>query len=188
MSKYLFLPALLMLLLQACSSNSNPSPASDQKGNRYYDLKSYFEKEIARLNESNPSVVKTVSLNEEQEQKETDISDFSKELLIFSEAHINKVSWWGKYAGDTTYYDNGRIRKIVYTAKEEELKTKSVRISFSEKGELDSLFILNTTDNPTISTYQELIYVPQKKYEIFSQEKVALSKDRKVKVEGVFSK
>jgi hypothetical protein len=188
MSKSLPFLTLLIMLFQACSPDSSPTPTSDPKENQYYDLKSYFEEEVDRLNQSAPSVVKTVTLNDDEEQKETEIADFSKELLIFSESHINKVSWWGKYAGDTSYYQNGQISTIIYTAGEEELKTKSVRISFSISGEIDSLFILNSTDNPTISTYQELIYLPNKKYEIFSQEKVALSKDRKLRIEGVFSK
>jgi hypothetical protein len=83
MSKSLPFLTLLIMLFQACSPDSSPTPTSDPKENQYYDLKSYFEEEVDRLNQSAPSVVKTVTLNDDKEQKETEIADFSKELLIF---------------------------------------------------------------------------------------------------------
>lgn len=174
-------------LFQSCSTESAQSTADSPKSNRYYDLKSYFEKETERLKEAKVEVLKTVELNNTVEKKEASPIDFDNELLIFRESHINKVSWWGKYAGDTTYYKNDQIKRITYTSIDKELKTKNIRISFSPNGNIDSLFILNATDNPTISTHQELIYIPNTKYHIQSQEKVFLSKDRIVKIEGVFS-
>lgn len=177
----------LVLFLSACTPPASPQ-AEGKRTNRYYDLKSYFEKEVERLNQVDKKVIKTVRLNEEQERKEDLELDYAKELQIFSESHINKVSWWGKYAGDTSYYSNGQIEQIGYQAKEEDLKTKSINIFFSEVGEIDSLLIINSTNNPTINTFQELTYIPNVKYRILSQEKVALSKDRKVTIEGVFSK
>jgi len=177
----------LFLFLLTFSCNIEPSDVvGDKTPNRYYDLNNFFENEIKRLKQTSPEVVKSVTLNEKTEEQRIEEVDFANELKIFGESHINKVSWWGKYEGDTIYDDASRIRKIEYTTQEEDLKTKTVRISFDADESIDSLFILNRTENPTISTYQELIYIPNVKYKTYSREKVALSKNREITIEGKF--
>ncbi len=177
----------LLILVSACNVEAPQSTPADVP-NRYYDLHTYFEQEIERLNKEQPAVSKTVILNGEKEEQTVKNIDFADEFLIFRESHINKVSWWGKYEGDTTYYNNEKqqIKKIRYTTDDEELKTKVIHISFSPAKQIDSLYILNATHSPTISTKQELIYVPKISYEIFSREKVALSKNREVMIKGIF--
>ncbi len=181
---------LLLVVLYACNVEA-PQSTPDDVPNRYYDLNRFFEEEIKRLNEEQPVVNKTIVLNGETEQQTVEEVNFSNELLIFNESHINKVSWWGKYDGDTTFYAGGekkQIKKIRYTANDEALKTKEIRISFSPQEKLDSLFIFNSTQSPTITTRQELVYIPDVKYEIYSEEKVVVSKNRELIIRGVFEK
>ncbi len=187
MNKYsLGIYVFLFLFIQSCIPESTQNSEAETR-NPYYDLDAYFKNEIERLNDSDKEIVKSIDLDGEMEEAKLPIEDFNTELQTFRESHINRVSWWGKYVGDTSYYNNNNIKKIQYKTLDEDLKTKTIRISFNQEGGLDSLFILNSTSSPSINTLQELIYIPDNKYQIYSTEKVLLSKERIITVTGKFS-
>ena len=69
----------------ACLSTETTKPA---KTNSFFDLKSYFKRELLSLQKVK-NVRKTIAFNGEREEQDVSNLDFSKELVLFNASDIN---------------------------------------------------------------------------------------------------
>ena len=144
----------------------------------FFDLKSFFESEIEKLNQTK-EIKKIISYKGQLEEKVLTASDinFNEELQIFMNSDINRTAWLDKYTVDTTFNAQGGIDKLDYTTTDPKLKTKSLIINFRE-GEPYSVAIRNQTGSFFSNTDQYLFYESEKKYRIENSQKLILFSDQ----------
>lgn len=165
---------LILFLFSGCIS-------SDKKNARkqiyYFDIASYFNKQAKQL--ANKRVVKTVSKNNVSETKEMLISDWKQELALFTESDINKAAFKDSYEKDSTNHH------IKYTAKDEDLKVRTIEIDL-ENGVVKKLSINNATNNLLYHSTEELILIPDSMYQINKHQKVILLGLNNYEIKGLF--
>lgn len=166
---------ILVLILSGC--------AKENKNSRnqiyYFDLKTYFNKTATELNSKKILVDKTVSKNELSENKKIEIKDWKTELALFIEADINKPAWKDSYIKDST------AAKIIYNAKDSDLKTQRIEIEF--KNGIPIQFKINTKmDNILYHTTEELKFYPDSVYSIDKHQKVMLMGKNNYLIKGIF--
>ncbi|MBC8053265.1 MAG: hypothetical protein H7Y13_09380 [Sphingobacteriaceae bacterium] len=156
-------PILLLIFLTACSGKEN----LDNR-NHYFDIKGYFTKEAERLQQDGPVIEKTVSQNNGAEVKDVKLTNWSAELELFAESDINKPAWKDSY----DIVRNGPETR--YVAKDTSLRTKSIAIVRSPKGDIRKIVILNKTKNALYSSEDELVYIPDSIYQIKKHQSVSI--------------
>ena len=157
-----FVPILGCLILFSCGQSQNKGQASPS----YFDLKGYFEQEINRLSTTETSVSKTVSRNDHPETRQIQPA-WETELSLFAEADINKPAWKNSYR---THSEAGYIE---YTALEDNLKTRRIKIS-REGSRIKSIHITNSVSNFLYSSVEHLAYYPDSMYVIKKEQKVKI--------------
>ena len=159
----------------ACKPDVKESGASL----KYFDINGYFTKDIARLNNLNKPVFKTVTHNGVSESKTVHINDWSRELDLFIQSDINRPAWKNSYKVITE--DNF----LIYRAKYPELKMHEMIIK-EDKGKVKWILIYNKTPkNILYQTTEKLSYFPDSLYMIEKVQKVRLIGSNYYKVEGV---
>ena len=91
---------ILLFGLSACVNTSSPESTIIEKP--FFDLKDYFAKEIDRLKEKK-KVTKKAFYNDKEESKVIENPKFENELIIFSNADINRTAWLDKYSVAVSY-------------------------------------------------------------------------------------
>lgn len=175
-SRYAPIALLLALLLfNACNSGEKKAEPSN-----YFDLKTYFAEESARLNKNNPSVHKTVSIDGSSEEKQLTIEDWTKELAAFSDADINKAAWRGSFNLEKK---NAEER---YTPKGEDIPVRLLVIKRKAE-KINSIHIEIRNKNPLYTSVDELNYYPDSVYEITKTQAIKLKEPKTYEVRGVFT-
>jgi len=167
---------VLILLLGGCVSAEK-----EKASNRiyYFDLRNYFTKTATKLNTKKPFVEKTVSKNESSENKKLQITDWKTELALFIDADINKPAWKDSYTKDSS------ATKIIYTAKEDDLKTQKIEIDL--KNGLPVKFKINSKmDNLLYHNTEELEFYPDSVYSINKHQKIMLLGENNYLIKGIF--
>lgn len=149
---------------------------------RYFDLKSYFDGEAARLRKENTAIEKTVSQNNKAETKTLQITDWGTELELFSSSDINKPAWRDSYK--ITRSKNS----VKYISADEELRTSKIFIKTDSAGTISHISIINKTDNALYSSIEELIYIPDSLYSIKKEQHVLIIGDNSFSISGKFGK
>jgi hypothetical protein len=173
----------LGLSLPACQSGASTTD-NKQEDAFFFNLKNFFEAEIARLDQGKIAGIKKVQFNQEKDETKSQILNYAKELEVFVNSDINKLSWRDKYSGDTSLV-NGQIQKIVYKALDEHLKTREVVILF-EGAKVSDIRIKNRLKSIIADARQNLRYRPQEGYEIRGTQNMSAAGDASVGVEVVF--
>ena len=155
-----------LLLPSGCQSIET---AEQDKTSRFFDLEGFFEQEKTRLRALNPSGVKTVRLNEEEETIELDSLPLEDDLAIFLNSDINRRAWIDKYDGDTTYTAKGELRAISYRSNDPKLKVQSIEIEFAEQA-VTTVRIQRSMESLIAQTKQELSYNRGKDYQVQSSQ------------------
>ena len=150
------------LLLFVCSCRQGDTV---RYSGSYFDLKGYLEKEAVRLKSA--LVDKTVSKNSNIERRRMKIRSWASELSLFSESDINKPAWKNSYK--TTSSKN----KIIYTALESNLRTRSIEI-VNTSGQVESITINNRSNNTLYNSSERLEYFPDSLYRIEKKQKVVV--------------
>jgi hypothetical protein len=169
--------------LSACSGGGI-SGQSTPEVNHFFDLAGFMELEIDRLETKRPSVDKILEINDQREELSADSIDYAQELSIFSKADINKVSWIEKYAADTTL-EGGQVSKVVYTALDEDLKTRAIEIDLRDESPVE-IRIQNRMESPILKAWQRMVYRPERGFEIEQEQKVRLLPNKRMKVSVKF--
>ena len=167
---------VLIFLLSGCS----PAEKENTSNQIYYfDLKTYFTKTATELNRKKPLVNKTVSKNELSENKKIKITDWKTELALFIDADINKKAWKESYSKDSS------ATKIIYIAKEADLKTQKIEIDL--KNGLPVKFkIITKMDNLLYHSTEELEFYPDSLYSINKHQKVTIISQNNYLIKGFF--
>ena len=167
---------VLIFLLSGCLSSEKENTSNQIY---YFDLKTYFTKTATELNRKKPLVNKTVSKNELSENKKIKITDWKTELALFIDADINKKAWKDSYSKDTS------ATKIIYTAKEADLKTQKIEIDL--KNGLPVKFkIIIKMDNLLYHSTEELEFYPDSVYSINKHQKVTIISQNNYLIKGFF--
>ncbi|TKC03863.1 hypothetical protein [Pedobacter frigoris] len=146
----------------------------------YFDVKGYFENEVNRLQKSSPAIYKMVEVNGSTETKTVKITDWKKELAIFSEADINKDSWKGLFKIIK------QADKETYVSDNEKVPIKEIEITYTSSKEVSKLLIIVKNNNSLYTSADSLFYYPDSVYKIVKSQKIKLLSDRNYKVTGRF--
>lgn len=167
---------VVLLLMSGCLSAEKKKVANQIF---YFDLKTYFAKTATKLNIEKLLVKKMVSKNELSEYKKIRIKDWNTELALFIDADINKPAWKDSYRKDLS------ATKMMFTAKEADLKTQKIEINF--KNGLPVKFkIISKTDNLLFHSTEELEFYPDSLYSIKKHQKVLLIGENNYLIKGFF--
>lgn len=153
----------IALLLPACK----PAIKEDGVTAKYFDLKAYFKADAARLNSSKKTVLKTITHNGTTESKEVNITDWERELSLFSESDINKPAWRDSYSIQTS------PTMVIYTATDDDLKTREIIVN-KTGDKVKYIVIYNYTKNILYYTKEKLTYMPDSIYKIEKTQQVRL--------------
>jgi hypothetical protein len=171
------LPALIFLLF-ICSCN--PAKNEQQKtGSEYFDVKGYFNVEIARLSKLQPIVKKTVAVNGESETKALKIKDWKHELSAFSEAEINRASWKGLFVVSKT--ENMQR----YVSDDEKVPVKEIKIGL-RKGKINKILVVIQNKNILYTSLDSLTYGVDSLYQVKKQQNIRFLSDKNYLIEGKF--
>ena len=182
--KRLVWAALISLItLNACQT----TPQTKNQNNTalvFFDLKGYFQQEIQRLNEAQPSVVKIVAINDQTETKTLAALDFRNELNVFLQSDINRPDWFDKYRVDSIR-QNGQLSALHYEALDNKLRTRAIDVVFNSQKVME-IRIKNGGQTLVASAVQDLVYQPDRGYSIVSRQHTALAKDKTLNIEVRF--
>lgn len=169
---------LLLTSVAACDSVSESTPTNEKL--RYFSLDEYFSDEITRLKKEQPDIQKTVNINGNSESKLTNTINWEHELELFAAADINKAAWTNSYTVDST------DRKVIYSSKEQELKTKHIIIQHQKNGEILSIEIHNEEYNWIYRSMETLTYYPDSLYSIEKTQEVRIVGSNHYQVQGLW--
>lgn len=153
------------LSLYSCSSDKGETKITDPP---YFDLVAYFEQQARHLQQANPVILKTVGKNEQREQKKLQLSDWKRELDLFSSSDINKPDWLQRYSVDSTN------EVLTYRTKDPKLRTKEIKIHKDEKGRVKWIYILNGEKNWLYESLEKLNFYPDSLYRIEKEQAIRL--------------
>lgn len=176
-----FVAAILMLFVIALPS-CKPDNLKEGAVNEYFDIKGYFEKNIAQLKKQHHTVNKTVVHNGKSESKIVDINNWETELALFIESDINKPAWRGGYIIESN------AEEITYVAKRNtNLRTRRIVITKTKQGGIKQIWILNETDNALYSSNEVLNYFPDSAYTIQKHQTIQFLGANTYKITGKFN-
>jgi hypothetical protein len=165
----------LLTLFFSCSLKEEKK-ATDKL---YFDLEGYFIEEATRLAKENPTITKTVMVNDKVEKKQVKLDNWKQEFGSFISADINKASWKGSF----------RISKagnlVVFSSENEKIPVKKVEITYQHKT-IQSIKILIVNTNILYTSGDILTYYPDSLYEIKKTQQIKLMKEKRYQVTGKF--
>jgi len=168
--------SLILLFFGSCDSAVSKKHSSTPQ---YFSIKNFIEQEAKRLQQLNPEIDKTVTVNNAQEHKRLRIADWQKELSGFSDADINKSSWQGLF-----HLEKSSDQEI-YVSNSEKVPVKSLRITY-HNGKISELQIINNTTNILYSSNDTLSYMPDSLYEIRKTQHIKLLNEKHYMISGRF--
>lgn len=166
----------IALALPSCK----PENLKEGAVKEYFDVKGYFEKNIAQLKKQQHTINKTVVHNGTSESKTVEITNWDTELALFTESDINKPAWKGSYAKR----DSAGI--VIYTTKDADLRTRRIAICKAADGDIKQITIYNQVTNALYTTRETLNYYPDSAYTIEKYQKVKLLGANTYKITGKF--
>lgn len=167
---------VFVLLLFSCSQQESKQMDTPV----YFDLAKYFEGEAARLQKTNPEVIKGVIAIGKAEQKATKIADWKTELASFSNADINKASWKGEFKE----INNGG--NIIYATTNSKIPIKKIEIvKFNDQ--IKSIKIFKATQNYLYTSTDTLLYYPDSLYFVQNLQNIKLLGEKKYQITGKFN-
>ena len=149
------------------SIGCKPNTVSKKNELIYFDLKSYFNSEAARLKLKNKAIIKAVTYNKSTESKTVFIQNWEREFDFFISSDINKPSWKDSYTIEKSE------DLIIYRAKLKELKLREMIVKM-DNNKVKWVFVYNAINNLLYFSSEQLSYFPDSLYQIEKQQKVKL--------------
>lgn len=140
--------------------------------------------EVQRLS-GQRQISKTTTINGKSEQHTLQQVDFNKELAVFVNADINRPAWLDQYQIDSLFNTSGQLNGLVYTSKNEDLKTKRFEIAL-EGARVSKIMIKNISESLIAHVEQDLVYEPAKGYSISSFQRLIFFPESNIDVKVVF--
>ncbi|MEO8793902.1 MAG: hypothetical protein ABI390_00475 [Daejeonella sp.] len=167
---------LILAFLVGCKSETPKKNTPDV----YFDLKTYFENEAARLQSVNPAIEKTVSRNSVKQNKKIANIDWKAELSLFTASDINKPSWKDSY--QKIQNDSG----LIYKALDSALRTREIEIYKTNEGTIKAIKIQNQTVNRLYQSFENLLYIPDSLYQVNKKQHVLIIGENDYLIKGRF--
>ena len=146
------------LLFWSCSSATTQKP--DKGSSDIFSLDSFFNAEANRLQQVNPSILKSVNKDGEQEERELKIGNWKNELSAFQSADISKNF-------DPTLYEVKAIDCVTeFTAKKKDLQIQKLRIEFDKDEKVKHIYIDKKITNSLYDSQEKLDYYSDSLYRI----------------------
>lgn len=179
------LSAWIVLLLFASCQQVPKTPAGSMGiAKPYFDLKGYFDSEVARLRKKGKAK-KMATVDGKQEQRLIDSIDFGRELAVFADSDINRPAWTDAYEVDSSFNAQRELIGLTYTSNDDNLKTRSITVDF-EGASVSKILVKNEVASSITASSQVLSYQPAIGYSIESHQKVAMSDEHVFKIEVQF--
>ncbi len=160
------------IILVSCD---DPIPKSNKK---YFDIKSFFEREAQRLSSIKKGVEKTVSRNGYKETRKFNSLNWMNEFNLFIESDINKPAWKDRYQ------ISQKNNFTIYMALDSNLRTRYILIKRKTNGTIDYIEILNKTINSLYQSSEQLTYLVDSVYYIKKQQNVRLIGNNEYEIIG----
>jgi len=177
--KYLILS--IGVMLYSCVSTEIQPPTTSG----FFDLNNFIEKEIADKSDAISTFRKTVTLDGVTETQELSSFNLVEELKVFSDANINKTAWLDRYAVDSIFSKAKVLEKIKYQALKEDLRTQELSIIFNSE-KVDTIYIVQKSNNLLASAAQNLTYIPAYGYKIENLQEITSLDPHKLSVDVMF--
>lgn len=168
-----------LFVISACSVPTTPIPPEGP----FFDLKTFFEKEVIHLKNSMPQLDKTIIHNATTESQRVEINDWKAELHFFSTLDINKPSWRDQYQVDTLMEQYGY--QLIYSALNQELITQELSIHIIDQ-QVTFINAIQLIDNQIYQSQRFLEYKPRKHYKIKQLQDVALLSPNDYTIQATF--
>lgn len=143
------------------------------------DLPSFFQSEIKRLKETNPTITKTVRKDSLSEVKQIKIENWDTELASFVAIDINKPAYDGYVHIDSV--DN----LVTYTVTNPDLDLSCIQIQY-KNGKVNDIIIERKVKNSLYNTTEFLEYRKNDSYTVEKNQSVIAVGDNYYKIEGKF--
>lgn len=171
---------ILSLIATCCLACTVPDKQDEPKKIVYFDVQAFFNKEIKRLSELNPTVYKTVSENGQQESKQLKINDWKRELKLFLAADINKAAWRSAFKIDKS------DSLTTYTSLDEKIPIKKLSI-IKLKDKVIEIEVINVNYNILYKATDTLNYYTDSLYRIKKTQNIKLLSPKTYEVTGKFN-
>lgn len=146
------------LLFWSCGSATTQK--TDKGSSDIFSLDSFFNAEANRLQQVNPSILKSVNKDGEQEERELKIGNWKNELSAFQSADISKNF-------DPTLYEVKAIDCVTeFTAKKKDLQIQKLRIEFDKDEKVKHIYIDKKITNSLYDSQEKLDYYSDSLYRI----------------------
>lgn len=175
----------IFLATQACQLLNPSAPKNTKRQIYFFDLAGFFNQEAIRLTKSKVKGEKELSFNAKKGHLPSAKLDFEKELAVFVNSDINKLSWRDKYQADTLYDNEHLLQKIQYKALDEQLKTRTVIIEYAQ-GKVVKIEIRNRLKSIIAQSEEKLTYEPVKGYSINGLQQMILAGKNTMEVDVRF--
>lgn len=171
MRKAVFL-LLLACLYCACGEEAATDPNQPKP---FFDLRSYIDGEVARLEGYPQTVEKTITLNGTTETQELRDLNFANDLRLFREADINRNAWIDKYVTEEKEL-SGSHRVITYVAQDSSLQTRRLTVE-QDQGVVTRVAIDRKTGTVLSDGKHRLEYHPARGYSVHTSQENRFGND-----------
>lgn len=161
---------LISFLLLGCTNQRQPTETKV-----YFDIPAFFDQQIAQLYRDSFIVVKTSFINNQTDRHEMPWTDWKRDFDIFYASDINKTSFMGKYAVDTSDKKSNDSDEMVisYKATDPSLRTRLLEVTFeADQKTVKLLHIQNVSSSFLSTTDEDLFYEPLSSYVIKSTQQM----------------
>lgn len=156
---------MVMFLLSACKNN--------ERENRNFDTKAYFEQEIMRLEREQKTGIKTVLFSNDSSQVPgTEPLNWQAELKPFVSVNLADPAFSGSFSSDTLVQEWQTL--VTYVAKDNKMEVREVRVMLNEQGVVNSVEYYLQSNNSLYSNWKTLRYKSDSGYLITGIQKVKL--------------
>ena len=171
---------ILVILLTSCGEENINS-----EHKQYYDIAYFFKQESVALQKNKMKIVKQIIKDGAKDLKTFDNINWQKELKPFADCDINKPAWINSYLTDTITLKNGGIT-ITYTAKEEKLPVRRIKISFTNENLIEDIVIRKERHNFYYRSDDWFVYRAMKGFEIKGSQKVHFLDETIYEISAIF--
>ncbi len=155
----------LFLGLVACT----PQPAENaEEGKSFFDLRSYIDSEVERLQTAKVKVNKSITLNGVTETKQLDDVNFANDLRLFREADINKPAWREKYRAEVQALSGNHVI-TTYVTQDSNLMVQQLLVE-EDQGVPIRIEVERKTGTILSDGVHKLAYLPASGYSVKTQQ------------------
>ncbi len=177
---------LLILFLGACTTKKNVPTAEEHKASSFFDLETYFEQEVARLDAQSYRLKKQLKIDDVQEEQILEIVNFEEELSAFSRLNINQPTWLDKYKVDSILGATQQLKAIEYLALDTMMKTRKLIVEYDTQSEVKEITIHNKSHSFIMNSEEWLNYQANKGYSIETKQNILFFDDKEILLEAEY--